>query len=329
MSSHFYHSSIFVPQSKKKKMNFRLIFLLIFTLTFFCNSVWELKAQTLPPKESKEDNQENSLKNIWESWDDKIQENKDKTQEKPNSSSGIPVDNPTDIIKPNSNSDLNNQENSNNTASREAPTLLGSALRLFFATSILLFLFYVCVSYIRKKNTRINLGNNDLVQVIISVPLIQGKFLQIVNIAGRFFILGVSEKKIELLDIIQDVNSISKIQMWESQQENSNIANVAQKTSHWWGALMRFFQTTKQNFWQDKENVVSFKNTLQDHIFDQETQEQFTNAQTGISEPKSAQKQKKSKKEELELRNLEELLIKQKKRLHNLEKKKEMLKEDN
>lgn len=87
---------------------------------------------------------------------------------------------------------------------------------LVFKTMMILGLliggFYFFFRYVTKKTGMQLLGQN-VVNVLSVVPIGQNKYLQIVDLAGKMLVLGISENNINLITEITNKDEISRIQI--------------------------------------------------------------------------------------------------------------------
>ncbi|MCB1316111.1 MAG: FliO/MopB family protein, partial [Leptospiraceae bacterium] len=106
----------------------------------------------------------------------------------------------------------------------EAPSFFGVVFRFFGMMALMVALFYVAVRYIRKRaGGAFVSGNNDLVELVVSVPLVQGKFLQIVDVAGKLMVLGVSDAGVQMLSTVDDGITADRIRMWQSERGTVSV----------------------------------------------------------------------------------------------------------
>lgn len=100
----------------------------------------------------------------------------------------------------------------------EGPSLFSVIFRFFALMLVMIGLFYMGMRYLRNKSGVPAMGGGDLVQVLVSTPLVQGKFLQIVDVAGRLMVLGVSESGVQMLETIDDGVVADRIRIWQSRR---------------------------------------------------------------------------------------------------------------
>jgi flagellar biogenesis protein FliO len=100
----------------------------------------------------------------------------------------------------------------------DAPSFLSVVFRFFALMAVMVGLFYLAVRYLRNKTGAPVMGGSDLVQVLVSVPLVQGKFLQIVDVAGRLMVLGVSDAGVQMLESVDDGLVADRIRIWQSRR---------------------------------------------------------------------------------------------------------------
>ncbi len=133
--------------------------------------------------------------------------------------------------------------------------LLGSDDRPSFVMSILQFLgvmavmlggFYYGVRFLKSRSATLG-GTGDLVRVIASVPLMQGKFLQIVDMAGKLLVLGVSEHGVNLIAEVDDARTADQIRIWDSKK------SAGPMPAGMMDQLTRVLKTTEYRFWGKRE----------------------------------------------------------------------------
>ncbi len=72
--------------------------------------------------------------------------------------------------------------------------------------------FYYFLRYVTRK-TAVQVLGQDAVQVLSMVPIGQNKYLQIVDLAGKLFVLGIAENSINLITEIDDKSEIDRIRL--------------------------------------------------------------------------------------------------------------------
>lgn len=75
--------------------------------------------------------------------------------------------------------------------------------------------FYYFFRFVTRK-TGINAIGQDVIKVLSIVPVGQNKFLQVVDIAGRILILGVSDSNINLITEVCSRDEIDRIRLLSS-----------------------------------------------------------------------------------------------------------------
>ncbi|MFW5770304.1 MAG: FliO/MopB family protein [Spirochaetota bacterium] len=75
--------------------------------------------------------------------------------------------------------------------------------------------FYFFFQYVTKKAGIQTVGQN-VVQVLSIVPVGQNKFLQVVDMAGKILVLGVSDNNINLITEIHEKDEIDRIRLLSS-----------------------------------------------------------------------------------------------------------------
>jgi len=85
---------------------------------------------------------------------------------------------------------------------------------------------YYLFKYIAKKQG-LSLPSLDLVKVITSVPIGTNKFIQIIEVGNKYFLIGATENNISLISEITDKETISSIKILKnkvpSEKPNTDI----------------------------------------------------------------------------------------------------------
>lgn len=76
--------------------------------------------------------------------------------------------------------------------------------------------FYMFFKFISQK-TGLNVSGQSAIQILSTVSVGTNKFVQIIDVAGKVFLLGVSDSSINLLTEIKDREDIDRIRLLSSQ----------------------------------------------------------------------------------------------------------------
>ena len=125
----------------------------------------------------------------------------------------------------------------------EETSFLSVVFRFVAILVVMLGAFYMFARYTRGRRGMAGTGG-DLVHVVVSVPLIQGKFLQVVDLAGRLLVLGVSDQSVSLLSEVADARTADRIRLWQSQ--NRSVPEAARGAL---GRLTTLIRGTDFRFW--------------------------------------------------------------------------------
>lgn len=87
--------------------------------------------------------------------------------------------------------------------------------KTIFVMGVLIAGFYYFFKFITQKVAITAIGQ-EVVTILSVVPLGQNKFLQVVDIAGRVYVLGVSDNNINLITEIKDKDDIDRIRLLSS-----------------------------------------------------------------------------------------------------------------
>lgn len=158
-------------------------------------------------------------------------------------------------------------EGNNNANVSPGPSLFSVVLRFAGLLIAMIVVFYFVVRFMKKKNGVVGPGN-DLVQVIASVPLMPGKFLQIIDMAGQILVLGVSESGVQFITRVEDGNTSDRIRVWHSRNPGGDLPEnlLGKLTDMIRGADFRFWPSEKSGSEQKiQKEPLSFS-----RIFDRE-----------------------------------------------------------
>ncbi len=87
--------------------------------------------------------------------------------------------------------------------------------KTIFVMGVLIAGFYYFFKFITQKVGITAIGQ-EVITILSVVPLGQNKFLQVVDIAGRVYVLGVSDNNINLITEIKDKDDIDRIRLLSS-----------------------------------------------------------------------------------------------------------------
>lgn len=144
----------------------------------------------------------------------------------------------------------------------EGPSFFSVALRFFGLLAVMGGLFYLVMRYIRNKSGLPSVGGGELVQVLVSAPLVQGKFLQVVDVAGKLYVLGVSDSGVQMISEINDGIAADRIRLWQSSRRPVERAQTAMDR------LVAAFKGVDVRFWQggdQKRDFPDFQQLLRAH----------------------------------------------------------------
>jgi flagellar protein FliO/FliZ len=87
--------------------------------------------------------------------------------------------------------------------------------KTIFVMGVLVAGFYYFFKFITQKVAITAIGQ-EVITILSVVPLGQNKFLQVVDIAGKVYVLGVSDNTINLITEIKDKDDIDRIRLLSS-----------------------------------------------------------------------------------------------------------------
>ncbi len=87
--------------------------------------------------------------------------------------------------------------------------------KTIFVMGVLIAGFYYFFKFITQKVAITAIGQ-EVITILSVIPLGQNKFLQVVDIAGKVYVLGVSDNNINLITEIKDKDDIDRIRLLSS-----------------------------------------------------------------------------------------------------------------
>jgi flagellar protein FliO/FliZ len=97
--------------------------------------------------------------------------------------------------------------------------------------------FYYFLRYVTRK-TAVQVLGQDAVQVLSMVPIGQNKYLQIVDLAGKIFVLGIAESSINLITEINDKSEIDRIRLLSSKSSGERGKGFQEYVTRHLGGLL-------------------------------------------------------------------------------------------
>lgn len=97
----------------------------------------------------------------------------------------------------------------------EGPSFVSVVFRFILFMGLLVGGLYAFLLYVRRKQGVVT-GGGGPVEVLVSTPLMPGRYLQIVDVAGKLLVLGVSDQGVRLIQSLDDGPSADKIRLWQS-----------------------------------------------------------------------------------------------------------------
>ncbi len=116
----------------------------------------------------------------------------------------------TDPIPQDSNSESNPVRDRYNTSPEEETSLLWILVKITLVFAILAGIFYYALRFL-SKNREARFPVKGLMRVLSSLPLASGKEVQILDVGGMLFVLGLSENGITLIKEIESPEIKEKV----------------------------------------------------------------------------------------------------------------------
>ncbi|MBW7859123.1 MAG: FliO/MopB family protein [Leptonema sp. (in: Bacteria)] len=202
----------------------RLIFALIAFL-FVIPVFAQTKSDKKPKETRKQDNTEKATQNqpnarereIEDSWLKELnaETNTNDTNQNANS---------TDLESNTQSTDVGSQSMF---AEDAAPSFIGLLLRFIFVVGLMGGGLYLFVRFFKRKVGIMGpTEGGQLIQVIASVPVMPGKFVQIVELAGQMLVLGTSDSGVRLIYIIEDATTAERIRLWHQNRPKPTATSM-------------------------------------------------------------------------------------------------------
>ncbi len=124
----------------------------------------------------------------------------------------------------------------------EGPSFVSVVLKFLGLMIVMLGCFYLLIRYMKKKSGQ-SFGSGGLMKVIATMPVAQGKSVQVVDLAGRLLVLGVAESGVNLIMPVDDAMTADRIRLWHSNSADRVIpAGITDR-------LGRLLKQTDFKFW--------------------------------------------------------------------------------
>jgi len=94
-------------------------------------------------------------------------------------------------------------------------------LKTLAILAVIIIVIYILFRFLLKRDKKI-IADNDIIKVISTYPLASNKKIQIIDIAGKLLVLGVTESNINLITDVEDKEIIDKIKLLSSKETKSH-----------------------------------------------------------------------------------------------------------
>lgn len=131
-----------------------------------------------------------------------------------------------------------------------------SYFRLIFSLLLVCAVIYLIYFFLKKKTNSLANKNAEETSVLLSLPLGMGKNVQVVYIAGKFLIIGVTNDSINCLSEVTDEKEIENLKRLMQEQKikaGESFANVFQEI-----LKISNVRNDKQKDFDYEENSVDF-----------------------------------------------------------------------
>ena len=177
-----------------------------------------------------------------------------------------------------------NDNNSKRTFSPGVGRVSFSYFRLFFSLLLICAMIYLIYFFLKKKTNSLANKNAEETSVLLSLPLGMGKNVQVIYIAGKFLIIGVTNDSINYLSEVTDEKEIENLKRLMQEQKIkagesfanvfqeilkiSNVRNDKQKDFDYEESSVDFLQkqTMRINTLNEKKEGLSDKENIESDI---------------------------------------------------------------
>ncbi|GIX41088.1 MAG: hypothetical protein KatS3mg129_0821 [Leptospiraceae bacterium] len=231
-----------------KSIHLKVIFFIIFIIGInILNSEPIIEEKSLYEKQNI--NKQDPIKDIENDWLKELKKETDPSNTDKNQT----------VLQ---NEEKEKKEQENQTLFGESPSFIGIFIRFVLILGIFGISFYYVIQYFKRKNLILS-DSFSPIQVLASIPIMSGKFLQIVDVAGQIMILGVSENNINLIQIVENSLVAEKIRLWHEEYKKKQMLNQFQLKdilNKIFGNQFSFWHNEEKQVQNNKNNFYSYLN---------------------------------------------------------------------
>lgn len=136
----------------------------------------------------------------------------------------------------------------------EEPSYVWLVFKALFVLAIFGGGFYLFFKFINQKMGMPGVGR-DVVRILASTPLGQNKFVQIVDIAGRILVLGITDSNVSLITEITERDQMDRVKLLSSKSTPVQDVTFTQFLADQFGSVAGMFQKRVS---KKQEPTVSF-----------------------------------------------------------------------
>jgi len=127
------------------------------------------------------------------------------------------------------------------------PSFFEVVLKFVVMMGVMLGFLYGVLRFLKSRSGSLMAGG-ELMRVVASLPLIGGKQLQIIDLAGKLYVLGVSDHGVNLITSVEDARTVEKIRLYEASRASFPASDLF---STW----TRKLKGVDLKFWGGKEDA--------------------------------------------------------------------------
>ncbi|HMZ35130.1 MAG TPA: flagellar biosynthetic protein FliO [Leptospiraceae bacterium] len=110
----------------------------------------------------------------------------------------------------------------------DKPSFVGTLFRVLLMFVLMTGVFYGVMRYLKSRSIGGSMG--ELATTLGSVALAPGKHLQVIDLAGKILVLGVSDAGVQLVTAVDDARTADRIRIWhQSKPTLPKPENLIQK----------------------------------------------------------------------------------------------------
>lgn len=128
---------------------------------------------------------------------------------------------------------------------------LGMLIRFILSLLLVVGAIYL-IYFLLKKKYKLDTVSSNFIRILLSQSLAPGKLLQVIELAGKCFVLGITNENISLITEINDKETIDQLKIHASENESNKKSFV----KNLW-QFMNIYSSGNQSI-NNKKNMNNF-----------------------------------------------------------------------